>query len=223
MKSKLLICCILSMFIMSGIKGQHSQVLSTDENRGSHGELIEIEMNGGKPFMDVLREKQRDVHISPRELEPHHLSGLMWTANGTPHRGEIHNRTSYAPQDIQCVDLYVLMRDGIYLYEAENHKLKLIDKNDFRFRISDNKEVLQAPVIFVYVINASNITGINENNRTNYAFLQSGSICQNIISYCSSEDMATEVILDIKKDEFAKILKLKNTNILMGQAVGYRH
>jgi hypothetical protein len=34
--------------------------------------------------------------------------------------------------------------------------------------------------------------------------------------------MATNVYLDIKRDELAKKLNVKPTNILFGQAIGYR-
>lgn len=222
MRTKLFIISLSCMFALTSICAQNETVIASDESGQHKGDLMEIEMNGGKPFMDVLRDKEPMSNISSRNLEPHHLSGLFRAANGIPRRGEIHNRTAYAPMEVQCVKMYVIMREGLFLYDAEPHKLKQIAPIDYRLRISDDNQVHRAPIVVIYVLSNEIGTAIKEENKLNYAYLQSGSICQNINLYCSSEDMATNVYLDIKRDELAKKLNVKPTNILFGQAIGYR-
>ncbi len=222
MKLKLFVLSFLCMFLSLSIYAQNSTVIVADEQNQPFGDLMEIDLHGGKPFMDVLREKHMFPNVSTRNLEPHHLSSLLLAANGTPHRGDLQNRTAFAPMDIQCVDLYILAQTGIYLYDAETHKLKILDKADIRTKISEDHFVHRAPVVFLYVMNSGVSTNIKEENKFNYAYLQAGSITQNIFLFCSSEDMATSVILDIKKDELAKRLNTKITNILYIQTVGYR-
>lgn len=221
MKSKLFVVSFLCMFLSLSINAQNTEAIVADELQ-TFGELMDMDLNGGKPFMDVLKEKHIFPHISDRNLEPHHLSGLLLAANGTPHRGDMHNRTAFAPMDVQCITLYVLARIGIYLYDAETHKLKIIDKIDARMKVSEDHSINKAPVILLYVINPDAMSVVKNENLTNYAYLQAGSISQNVFLFCSSEDMATNVILDIKKEEVAKRLNTKATNLLYIQAVGYR-
>jgi hypothetical protein len=221
MKSKLFVVSFLCMFLSLSINAQNTEAIVADEQQ-TFGELMDMDLNGGKPFMDVLREKYIFPHISDRNLEPHHLSGLLLAANGTPHRGDMHNRTAFAPMDVQCITLYVLARTGIYLYDAETHKLKIIDKIDARMKVSEDHSINKSPVILLYVINPDAMSVVKNENLTNYAYLQAGSISQNVFLFCSSEDMATNVILDIKKEEVAKRLNTKATNLLYIQAVGYR-
>jgi len=221
MKSKFLICSIIFLFGFTSLYAQNSTVVASDEAHNI-GDLLEIDMNGGKPFMDVLKEKNFTPSISDRVLEPHHLCSLFWAANGTPHRGEVHNRTAYAPMDMQFIKIYALMKEGVFIYDPEAHKLKKIEKSDYRVKLSDDNMVHRAPILLLYVIDSESTGVVKEENKLNYAFLQAGSICQNVFLYCSSENLNTNVILDIKKDEFAKNLNIKAANILFIQAVGYR-
>ncbi len=221
MKSKFLICSIIFLFGFTSLYAQNSTVVASDEARNI-GDLLEIDMNGGKPFMDVLKEKNFTPGISERVLEPHHLSSLFWAANGTPHRGEVHNRTAYAPMDMQFIKIYALMKEGVFIYDPEAHKLKKIEKSDYRVKLSDDNMVHRAPVVLLYVIDSESTGVVKEENKLNYAYLQAGSICQNVFLYCSSENLNSNIVLDIKKDEFAKNLNIKAANILFVQTVGYR-
>jgi hypothetical protein len=221
MKSKFLICSIIFLFGFTSLFAQNSTVVASDEARNI-GDLLEIEMNGGKPFMDVLKEKHFSPGISDRVLEPHHFSSLFWAANGTPHRGEVHNRTAYAPMDMQYIKIYALMKEGVFFYDAEAHKLKKVEKSDYRVKMSDNDMVHRAPIVLLYVIDTESTGAVKEENKLNYAYLQAGSISQNVFLYCSSENLNSNIILDIKKDEFAKNLNIKAANILFVQVVGYR-
>ncbi len=221
MRSKLFIISVLCMFATSINYAQ--EVATPTVERGLHkgGELMQVEMHGGKPFMDVLREKQHMAHISERELEPHHLSGVLWVANGTPQPGEMHNRTAFAPMDLQYVKIYVLMKEGLFEYQADMHKLEMLAPIDFRRKISDDDQFHRAPIAVVYVIDRKATSNVSNEDRKNYAYLQSGCISQNILLYCSSEDMASNIVFDIKKEELAKKLKVEPGDILFGQAIGY--
>ena len=186
MKSTLIIGTFLCFFAFNSMYAQNSTVLPADD-KPNISNLMEMEMNGGKPFMDVLKEKRLTPNISERELEPHHLSSLFWAANGTPHRGELHNRTAIAPMDVQCVKIYALTKQGVFLYDAEAHKLNLVEKSDYRAKICDDHIMQRAPIILLYVMATDMTASIKEENKSNYAYMQAGSICQNVLLYCSSE------------------------------------
>lgn len=222
MKSTLFICTFLCFFALNNLYAQNSTVAANPDDRQEFSNLLEMEMNGGKPFMDVLKEKQITPNISERNLEPHHLTSLFWAANGTPRRGEMHKRTAFAPMDNQFIKIYVLSKNGVFLYDAEPHKLNIVEKSDYRAKITNDQTLQRAPIIILYVMSSEIPSNVKEENKINYAYLQAGSICQNILLYCSSEDLATNVSFEIKKDEFAKNLNIKSTNILFIQAVGYR-
>ncbi len=221
MRSTLIISMLVCFFTVNYTYSQHATVLHSDETHNME-ELMEMEMHGGKPFMDVLREKQATHNIANRELEPHQLSLLFKAANGTAHPGELHNRTAIAPMDAQCVSIYVLAQQGVFIYDVEAHRLKKVEKSDYRNKITSDPTIHKAPIVILYVMEPTHMTNIKEENRSNFAYLQAGSIAQNICLYCASEDLATNLSYDLRKDDFSKNMKIKASNLLFIQAVGHR-
>jgi hypothetical protein len=67
---------------------------------------------------------------SDKEVTSKDLSDLLWAANGI--NRENGRRTAASAQNAQDVDVYVFMKEGVYLYDAKNHALNPVVSGDHR-------------------------------------------------------------------------------------------
>jgi nitroreductase len=67
---------------------------------------------------------------SDRDVTSKDLSDLLWAANGI--NRDNGRRTAGSAQNAQDVDVYVFMKDGVYLYDAKNHALNPVASGDHR-------------------------------------------------------------------------------------------
>ena len=89
---------------------------------------------GGMPLMQALKERESGREFSSRKLSPETLSSLLWAAWGINRPDG--RRTAPSAKNLQDIDVYVAMRDGLYLYEAKNHQLQKILGEDIRLSIT---------------------------------------------------------------------------------------
>jgi hypothetical protein len=81
-----------------------------------------------------LRQSTKDTNKwSEKELSLQDLSNLLWAGNGV--NREDGKRTAASAMNSQDVDIFVLMKDGIYLYDAANNALKQVVSGDHRSEI----------------------------------------------------------------------------------------
>ncbi|MDR0603921.1 MAG: nitroreductase family protein [Bacteroidales bacterium] len=199
-----------------------SQAPATRIERGPEMHLEPVERGGGRPFMEVLNERQTTRQFSERELEPRLLSGLLWAANGINREAE-GKRTAPSARDAREIDVYMLTPHGIYLYVSEGHRTRLIKPGDYRKEALARAEfALQAPVVLVYVANSKKLEKFDASTRDFYAAVDCGFVSQNVYLYCASEHLSTVVLGGINKEMLAKVLGLVNDKVLLAQPVGYR-
>lgn len=105
---------------------------------------------GGKPLMQALNERQTTRTFAGENLSLQQLSDLLWAAWGI-NRPEEKKRTAPSARNIQEIDVYVTLQSGLYLYDAENNKLKQIHNRDIRSLTGTQDFVGKAPVNLVYV------------------------------------------------------------------------
>ena len=77
---------------------------------------------GGKPLMQVLKERKSSRNLSTKELPDQVLSNLLWAAFGV-NRQEWGGRTAPSAQNMQEIDIYVAKKDGLYRYLASGNSL----------------------------------------------------------------------------------------------------
>src|SRR5512145_1206310 len=86
--------------------------------------------DGGKPLMQVLKARQSAREFSTEKLPLPVLSNLLWAAWGVSRADG--RRTAPSASNRQEIDVYLAMADGLYLYEAPQHRLRLVSKEDLR-------------------------------------------------------------------------------------------
>ena len=168
---------------------------------------------GGKTLMQALSERKSSREFKEKELPNDVLSNLLWAANGFNREGK---RTAPTANNRQELELYVVMKSGIYFYNARDHKLLLIKNGDYRKSAGTPAYVANAPVNILFVSDSGKASG------KNYAYTDCGFVSQNIYLYCASEGLATVVRGSYDKKALEELLLLPaSQEVLLTQTVGY--
>jgi hypothetical protein len=81
-----------------------------------------------------LRQSAKDTSKwSEKELSLQDLSNLLWAGNGINRKDG--KRTAASAINSQDVDIYVLRKDGVYIYDAVNNSLNPVISGDHRSEI----------------------------------------------------------------------------------------
>ena len=178
-------------------------------------------LNSGKSLMQSLQARKSSRDFSTKKLPVEVLSNLLWAAYGI-NRPESGRRTAPSAVNWQEIDVYVAMTDGLYLYNAKEHVLKPVIKQDIRELTGKQTFVKDAPVNLIYVADYSRMGGANAEEKNSYSAADTAFIAQNVYLYCASEGLATVVRGSIDRDILAKAMQLRdNQKIILSQTVGY--
>lgn len=183
-------------------------------------ELPPPQTEGGKPLMQALKERKSSREFSPRPLPPQVLSNLLWAAFGLNRPDG--RRTAPSARNMQEIDIYVALAEGLYLYDAKAHRLNPVVAEDVRAATGTQAFVGQAPVNLVFVADYARMGEQPEQTKAFYAAADTGFISQNVYLFCASEGLATVVRALVDRDKLAPRMKLRpEQRIVLAQTVGY--
>ena len=175
--------------------------------------------DGGRPMMQALKERKSTREFSGEKLSVQVLANLLWAGFGVNRPDG--RRTAPSAMNWQEIEIYVVMADGTYVYDAAKNRLELVAKEDLRSLAGTQSYVATAPVNLVYVADLAKVTGDAE-GRELYTAADTGFIAQNVYLYCASEGLATVVRGSVDREALGKALRLKATQkIVLAQSVGY--
>jgi SagB-type dehydrogenase family enzyme len=183
--------------------------------------LLKPQTDGGRPLMQVLKDRRSTRAFSFEKLPMQVLSNMLWAAFGVnrPYSGK---RTAPSAKNRQEIDIYVATSDGLYLYDAKAHLLKLALAKDIRAMTGRQGYVADAAVNLVYVADFSRMGERPEAEKIFYSAANTGFISQNVYLYCASEGLATVVRGLIDRPVLAKVMGLRSDQrITLAQSVGY--
>ena len=80
--------------------------------------------------MKALSERHSTREFAAKALSLSDLSDLLWAANGV-NRKDSGKRTAPSALNKQDVNVYVVLSEGSYLYDAQNHQLTLVAEGDY--------------------------------------------------------------------------------------------
>jgi SagB-type dehydrogenase family enzyme len=183
-------------------------------------QLPKPDTSGGKPLMQVLKARKTSRSFSSEKLKMQDLSNLLWAAFGI-NRPDGH-RTAPSAMNWQEIDLYAATDDGLYLYDAKNHVLKQILKDDIRAKTGTQGFVKDAPLNLIYVADAARMSKASDEDKIRYPAADAGFIAENVYLYCASAGLATVVRASIDRPALAKAMNLRpEQTIVLAQTVGY--
>ena len=173
-------------------------------------ELVQPETSGGMPLFDAIKARRSGRVFDEKMLSDKHLSELLWATWGISSDDD--KRVVPTARNQQDIELYVLLPDGSYIYDAKNNKLKQVGDKDLRhFLGAEQKFALTAPVHLLFVTA----------NRK-YGDMHAGSMYQNAGLYCAMENLTCVVRGLYDHEGIDKALGLTGDNkTVITFAVGY--
>jgi SagB-type dehydrogenase family enzyme len=182
--------------------------------------LPKPQMDGGKPLMQVLRDRKSAREFNGQKLPEQVLSNLLWAACGINRPDG--RRTAPSASNRQEVGIYIVMPAGAYVYEAKEHALTPVAAGDFRVQAGTQDYVKDAPVNLVFVADTAKMGNGSDEQKALIYGADTGFVSQNAYLYCTSEGLATVVRASVDRDALAKVLKLRpEQKIVLAQTVGY--
>ena len=177
-------------------------------------------MEGGMPLMQALKERRSVREFSEEKLPVRTLSNLLWAAWGI-NRPDGH-RTAPSARNMQEMDVYVAMSDGLFLYEPKDHRLRKILAEDIRASTGNNPYVKDAAVNLVYVADLARANMTDQAAIEFYTGADTAFLAQNVYLFCASEKLGVVVRGSIDRPALAKLMKLRpDQKITLAQSVGF--
>jgi hypothetical protein len=182
---------------------------------------------GGKSLMEALAARQTTRTYSDKTLSTQMLSDLVWAAfgvNRTKTERPGPGRTAPSGMNKQEVDLYLALPEGVYLYEAEPHQLKLVAAGDHRAKVGPDAAA-KAAVTIVYVADGVKAAMPGQPPATpGKDNVNVGFIGQNVYLFAASEGLGAWFRASIPNEPaLIQLLKLRaDQKIQYVQTVGYK-
>jgi nitroreductase len=175
--------------------------------------------SGGKPLMQVFKERRSTREFGPQQLSRQVLSNLLWAAWGI--NREDGHRTAPSASNRQEIEVYLILAEGAYVYDAKANALKLVVGTDLRRLAGMQAYPAEAPLNLIYVADISTLTG-DEASRLATANANTGFIAENAYLFCTSEGLVTVVRGMVDRAALGRALNLRpEQRITLAQTVGY--
>jgi len=176
--------------------------------------------DGGKPLMQVLKDRQSTRAFSTEKLTPQVLSNLLWAAWGINRPDG--RRTAPSASNRQEIDVYVAAPEGLYVFEAKGHSLRPLLGDDIRAATGTQDFVRDAAVNLVYVADFAKMGQSPQQDKLVYSAADTGFIAENAYLYCASEGLAVVVRASVDRAALAKTMLLRaDQQIVLVQSIGY--
>lgn len=177
--------------------------------------------SGGMPLMEALAKRATVRSFDTVSLTRQQLSDLLWAAFGVNRPDG--KRTAPSARNFQETDIYVLLKEGAFVYNARENKLRQVLKEDIRELGGTQPFVKDAPVILVFIADLSKMGEGKAEDKINTAYIDVGYISQNVYLFCTSEGLATGARMSIDREALAKKLGLReDQRIILAHCVGYQ-
>ena len=181
---------------------------------------------GGMPLRDALSSRRSVRRFSLRRFDLKDggdlqlLSDLLWAAFGpvSPKR-----RSAPSSHNWQEIDLYALLPEGAFRYDAAGNSLQPVSEEDLRAASGAQDYVGTAAMEIAYVACLDKVVGKTGRGLAQAIYADTGFIAQNVYLFCTSEGLATVVRAMVPKETLAPRLGLDSSReITLVQTVGWK-
>lgn len=175
----------------------------------------------GKPLMQVLNSRQSNRSFKTTPLPPQEISNILWAAFGI--NREDGKRTAPSSRNIQDIEIYVFIPEGVFLFNAKENKLDPVISEDLRGMTGTQDYVKSAPLNLVFVSDQSKMGKASAEDKYITSGADAGFIAQNVYLYCASQDLGTVIRASVDKKPLSEKLNLKSDRIIvLAQTIGYK-
>ena len=219
--------------------------MSKDDTTSAQQDLKPMELprpqcDGAKSLWASLSARKTTRDMRAESLPPQVLSNVLWAACGVNREDGPMGRTGRtAPSglNLQGIDIYVALPEGVYLYETVPNHLNPVLGRDIRPMTNRRPQAGTAPAVLIYVADTDieiqlppdalppkgHPPGKPVTVAMNpcYGEVEAGFIGQNVYLFCASEDLAAWFFAT-DREALAQAMDLRSTQkVLYCQAVGY--
>jgi len=199
-------------------------------------ELPAPKSNKSDTVFNVLKKRETVREISDKKIPLQIISNLLWAANGVnrekgPFR--IAGRTAASASNSQEIDIFAVMEEGIFLYDAFKNCLIQVAAGDLRhlsINVGQSEMITGTPLNLIYVADVDKLvhtSGFQEPGlhdpevQKSYYFVDTGLIDGNVYLYAASIGLASW-FHNCNRKELEQKLKLRSDqHVLFGQTIGY--
>jgi nitroreductase len=171
--------------------------------------------------MEALKNRKSASSFQTQPLPREMLLELLWAAWGI-NRPDSGKRTAPSAMNAQEIDIYVLLPDGAFVYDAKNNQLSTVLAEDIRTKAGTRGFIAEAPVQLLFVADHTKLRVGSQAEKETLSACHTGFIGQNVYLYCASHGLAARFYAGLDRASLADSLKLREGQaIVFGQAVGY--
>jgi nitroreductase len=188
--------------------------------------LNEPDRGKGMPLMKALASRKSERSLTAGKLTLQQLSDLLWAANGINRPDG--KRTSPAALNVQAVDIYVVLEEGVYVWDPVKNELHGISAGDHRKATGQQPFVALAGVNLVYVVDFEKFKALpafaaktSREDKLRWAYIAVGCQSQNVNLYCASEGLGTVVRGSVDGAVFGPVAGLRpDQAVISAQTIG---
>ena len=171
---------------------------------------------------EALRNRKSTNGFQPQPLTDEKLLSVLWAAWGI-NRPDSGKRTAPTAMNAQEIDIYVLLPQGVYVYDAKGNQLTSVSTQDLRTEATTQESMKDAPVQLLFVADYAKFRrNLPQSQKELYSAAHTGFIGQNVYLYCASEGLGAHFYATIDRAALKDSLKLREDQaIVFAQAVGY--
>ncbi len=185
-------------------------------------QLPKPNMNRAGTVMKALSDRCSTREYQDKALTNADLSDLLWAANGI-NRPASGKRTAPSAMNKQDVDIYVVLPQGTYMYDAKAHALNLLTEGDFRGAVAGGQDfVNSAPASLVLVSDLARMGDVKNERTKLMCAMDAGIVSQNISILCATAKLGTVARATMDVNKLKTVLKLSDTQMpMLNHPVGY--
>lgn len=176
------------------------------------------EKSGGVPLLDAIAKRSSATHagFDAKELSEKQISSLLWAGTGLNRE-----RGWTVPMAMGAepyVDIYVLLKSGIYRYDWEKNALLQINTKNLIPKASSQQYVSTAPCVFVFA------TKSGRARMDSWADTATGAMSQNIYLACESMGLKARYAATFNRETLLNNFELAGPllRIIAIMPVGYQ-
>lgn len=169
---------------------------------------------------EALKNRKSASAFQTQPLPKEKLLELLWAAWGI-NRPDSGKRTAPTAMNAQEIDIYVLLPEGVYVYDAKGNQITSVLAQDLRTKATQGF-MKEAPVHLLFVADYAKFRTMPQSQKELYSAAHTGFIGQNVYLYCASNGLGARFYAGVDRATLKDILKLREDQaIVFAQAVGY--
>ena len=181
----------------------------------------------GEVSLEETLEKRRSKRsFTPKELGWEQISQLLWAGQGVAGKTYYGFRTAPSAGALYPLEIYLVIKEGVYNYKPETHELERTIESDLRGQLSraalGEEAIEEAPVDIVIAAVYRRMEWRYRERAVRYVHIEVGHIAQNIHLQAVALGLGSVPIGAFRDEQVQRVLSLpKDQQPLYIIPVGY--